>query len=82
MGRPYRTNPDPTYKVGELIRYDDGSSALMVIRHITPGEGRHGAYYHGDQCCGGVTAAYHNACERPNEADRKTWKECAKWRRP
>lgn len=80
MNRMWRTNDDPIYKVGDLIRYDDGETALMEVGLVQPGHGGAVAYYHGKQCMGGTVAAYHQACEAPSAKDLAKWDECSKWR--
>lgn len=80
MSRMWRTNRDPIYKIGDLIRYDTGSTALLEITSVQPGHGGSVAYYHGKQCMGGSAAAYHQACELASDDDIATWQECAEWR--
>lgn len=60
---------------GLLVRYDAGSSALgrLVKTHA-------GGWYL-DQCMGGSTFAS-GPFFLPTEADKKTWEDCAHWRRP
>lgn len=79
MSRMYRTNRDPMYKVGEIIRYEYGPSALMQIETVVM-YGEEPRYY-GLQCCGGGVGAYHRACERATDEDYRVWVECEKWRK-
>jgi hypothetical protein len=58
---------------GDLVRYDQGSTALAIR-----GKPHAGGWY-GAQCMGGST--YFNKAYRPSQADIDTWNECAKWRR-
>lgn len=80
MSRMWRSNPDPIYTIGDIVRYDSGSSALMKITHVQPDHGGSVAYYHGRQCMGGAVAAYHQACERASDEDLETWAQQANWR--
>jgi hypothetical protein len=58
---------------GELVRYGDGSTALVL--HGDP----HAGGWHGTQCMGGST--FYSRTYEPTQQDRKTWAECAvKWR--
>lgn len=60
-------------KLGELVRYGDGSTALAL--HGEP----HAGGWHGVQCMGGYT--FYTKVYRPTQEDRMTWARCAvKWR--
>lgn len=75
--------PSPK-KVGDLIRYDDGPSALMRITHVrfmgmedVRGIGCHYRYYgrafHSNGTC---TGRYHGQCSEPTPSDIAAWKAC------
>jgi hypothetical protein len=67
------------WKVGDLVRYGYGSTALAVLH--SP----HAGGWHAYQCMGGITFVHdagwgeHRLIE-PSEQDRQTWNDCAKWR--
>lgn len=68
---------DPTEpwapKLGELVRYGDGSTALAL--HGEP----HAGGWHGLQCMGGHT--FYSKVYQPTRQDRLQWVECAiRWR--
>lgn len=66
-----------TVKPGTLVRYDIGSTALMLVEHVQPNHGREGAhYYYGRQCMGGTVAAYHDRLSEPSHEDRAIWARC------
>lgn len=67
--------------VGDLVRYDDGPSALMRIESVRfmgtedkRGIGVHWRYYgrafHSTGCC---TGRYHGQCRLPSDRDRRAW---------
>lgn len=59
---------------GDLVRYDDGSTALAL--HGDP----HAGGWHGQHCMGAYT--FYRNVYRPSHADRVMWVECAiKWRK-
>lgn len=67
-------------KVGDLVRYDDGPTALMRITHVLDKGKNHrgiaceiryyGRAFHSDDTC---TGRYHGQCSEPSEADRAAW---------
>jgi NTP pyrophosphatase (non-canonical NTP hydrolase) len=69
-------DPDAPFspRVGDLVRYCDGVTALAL--HGEP----HAGGWHGEQCMGGHT--FYSKVYRPTQADRWKWVECAiRWRR-
>lgn len=66
------------FKEGDIVRYDEGSTALMKITHISIKNG--GARYYGTQCMGGNVGAYSYDVTHASELDLKEWKECSSWR--
>lgn len=69
------------YEVEQVVRYDDGPTALMQITFIQPGHGGQIAYYHGRQCMGGTCAAYHENIVPATAFDLEMWRIQAKWRK-
>lgn len=71
-------------KVGDVVRYDAGPTALMQIEYVSPNHGGFGDRFFGLQCMGGSCGAYASSCSPATEKDMATWRECAvagKWRR-
>lgn len=61
------------FKIGDILRYGDGSTALMRVTYVSVGHGGAKARYYGQQCMGGSCGAYHEQCTLANAKDRKTW---------
>jgi hypothetical protein len=62
------------YKIGDMVRYSEGSTALMMIESVHPdyaGPGKH--RYYGIQCYGGPMGAYHDQLSLASGADKNTW---------
>ena len=73
--RSNRVASDDLLCVGDLVRYSDGVTALMVIEYVSKDHGGTGAHrYYGKQFYGGSVGAYHGACQKPSTADREKWK--------
>jgi hypothetical protein len=68
------------YAIGDIVRYTDGSTALMQITYISVGHGGSIARYYGIQCMGGYIGAYHGRVNKANAQDLKKWNSCKKWR--
>lgn len=71
--RSGRTTP---WKAGDLVRYDDGPSALMRITqvHIYSDSIRYyGRAFHSLGTC---TSRYHGQCLEPTAEDRAKWDRC------
>lgn len=71
--------PPAIFKVGDIVRYNDGVTALMRIsfislNHAGPGDHR----YYGQQCMGGTYGAYQQDCRAATPKDRATWSEHGK----
>ena len=64
-----------TAMIGDMLRYGEGETALMVVKHVSPGHGGALARYYGRQCMGGSVGAYHDQCTPATHADRDTWSE-------
>ncbi len=66
-------------QLGDLVRYNDGKTALAVL------DSPHAGGYHAKQCMGGITFisnhGWPNKFYRPTQEDLATWLECAKSRR-
>lgn len=56
-------------RLGDLVRYGDGSTALAL--HGAP----HAGGWHGVQCMGGHT--FYTSVYRPTNEDREKWADCA-----
>lgn len=66
----------PRFAIGDILRYGEGSTALMRVAYISANHGGKGHHrYYGQQCMGGTCGAYENNCEPASTADRKTWHE-------
>lgn len=73
MFQPPTSNEPWSPRPGNLIRYDDGSTALAL--HGEP----HAGGWHGIQCMGGST--FYSTALEPSIDDRHTWVQCAlRWR--
>jgi len=68
-----------TFEVGEVIRYDDGSSALMRIDHVSPIHGTEDRYY-GEQCMGGSVGCYISDARKITPEDLEVWDKYAHYR--
>lgn len=71
------------WNVGDLVRYDDGPSALMRIevvrfmgsdsRGIACEYRYYGRAFHSEGCC---TGRYHGQCLEPTPEDIAAWERC------
>lgn len=69
-----------TFKVGDIVRYGKGPTALMQISHTHENHGRYGAHLHyGNQCIMATVGAYDADCTPASEEDLLTW---AEWTKP
>jgi hypothetical protein len=68
------------YKVGDIIRYDHGPTALMKITTLRAPYGGSIARYWGVQCMGGIAGAYHEKIRATTEDDIAIWETQKKWR--
>jgi hypothetical protein len=61
-------------RIGDIVRYDIGPTALMKIEeiHIVGGQNR----FYGKQCMGGLVGAYENQCIPANQNDHLLWASC------
>jgi len=64
----------PRFSVGDILRYGEGSTALLRVAYISPKHGDQPRYY-GQQCMGGSCAAYEGQCNKATPPDVKTWHE-------
>jgi hypothetical protein len=64
--------PPPKFKVGDILRYDSGPTALMVVTYISENHGGSHRYY-GQQCYGGGCGAYEYDCTLASAKDLTTW---------
>ncbi len=63
-----------TYKIGDLLRYDIGPTALMEVTNITEYDTGLRRYY-GKQCMGGSTAAGCDQVRLASRDDLATWRK-------
>jgi hypothetical protein len=78
-----RSGRETPWKVGDLLRYDDGPTALMRItavrdmsapsKAIATGLRYSGRAFHSGGTC---TARYHGQCFEPNSEDIAKWSKC------
>lgn len=71
-------------KVGDIIRYGGGSTALMQIEYISKNHGGYGDRFYGLHCLGGAHGAYASQCSEATAADIAQWQASAvsgKWKR-
>lgn len=61
--------------IGQIVRYDFGPTALMLV-DAQAGNGR----YYGKHCMGGTHGALANRMCPASPKDLATWKSCAHWR--
>jgi hypothetical protein len=63
------------FKVGDVVRYSDGPTALFKITSIIPDPVRTGANvrYYGDHILGGSAAAYDSDCSPATDDDTLRW---------
>ena len=65
------------WKVGDLVRYDFGPTALMRISAVITRGGDIGTCYHyygrAFHSSGPCTSRYHGQCMEPDEEDRLRW---------
>lgn len=68
------------FKTGEILRYDDGPTALMEVTYVSKRHDGHNDRYYGVQCMGGYVGRYEDQVQRASKADLKTWKANKRWR--
>lgn len=78
-----RSGRDHPWQVGDLVRYDDGPTALMRItrvremgpdpRGISCSVRYYGRAFHSSGTC---TGRYHGQCLEPSADDVAAWKRC------
>lgn len=61
------------FKVGDILRYAEGPTALMRVTYVRVGHGGSKARYYGQQCMGGSCGAYHEQVTVATDEDIKTW---------
>lgn len=73
---------DARFSFGDLVRYGEGRTALMMVTGVSKDHGGAGIdYYHGEQCMGGVISQYMERLVAATHTDLVIWRECAKYRR-
>lgn len=79
-------NTDPIYKVGDIVRYNHGQTALMKITDIVArpnvkdwsGREVNSARYYGEHCLGGSVGANHECVQAASPEDLLEWEACAR----
>ncbi len=67
-------------RVGDMVRYSDGPTALLIVTDIKDhGKDRPRTYY-GRHCMGGTGVGYEPDVRHASDADRITWEASAEWR--
>lgn len=70
---------EPKFKVGDVLRYASGETALFKVTLVRPNHGGHVRYY-GTHCMGGYNGAYEDQCSQATAGDLATFSEHARWR--
>ena len=60
------------FKVGDVLRYSDGGTALFIVSSVRPDHGGQPRYY-GFQYYGSSMGQYHSQCQAAGEVDMETW---------
>lgn len=68
------------FKIGDILRYGSGCTALMQVNYVSEGHGGSVARYYGAQCMGGSVGAYHEKVELAGAVDLRVWKDNQSWR--
>ncbi len=64
----------PKFKVGNIIRYGSGETALMRVEMVREHHGGYGQHrYYGEQFYGGKVGAYEENCVLACEIDLINW---------
>jgi hypothetical protein len=65
---------EPKFSVGQILRYNDGPTALFRVSYISENHGGPGVHrYYGQHCMGGTHGSYESQCRLGNVEDQKTW---------
>ena len=67
------------FKIGAVVRYDAGPTALMRLKRRVVINGS--VRWYGMQCCGGVEGAYQYQLKKATKSDLRVWGDCKQWRR-
>lgn len=65
--------PVKKMKIGDIVRYRKGPTALLRIEKIYDYTGKVGEHFSGTHCCGGTHGAYASDCVVADERDKITW---------
>lgn len=79
-GQWYRCNDEPFYKVGDILRYDTSTTALMEVTFITDIDIK--PRYYGIQCMGSLCSNSHDQCSLATADDLRVWESWKSWRNP
>jgi len=62
------------YKIGDIVRYDHGQTALMKIKEISHDHGQIGqTRYYGKSFYGSAMGVYWNDCSPASSVDKMVW---------
>lgn len=67
-------------KVGDIVRYATGPTALMKITHVSRKHDGVTDRFFGWQCLGGLIGAYADECSPINPNDQREWNNHERWR--
>lgn len=67
------TRPVRSMKVGDVVRYRKGATALMKVERLYDYGGKIGIRFEGMHVCGGHHEAYESDCIPASEEDKKHW---------
>lgn len=74
-----KTQSGLLFKIGDILRYSTGETALLQVIHVNPDYGGIPRYW-GRHCMGGSVAAYQDDCSLASATDLETWAENIRWR--
>jgi len=64
----------PKFKVGDVLRYSAGTTAFMLVSHVSQDHGPAHRYY-GDSFFGSPMGAYEHDCHLASEHEQKKWRQ-------
>lgn len=68
------TMAPPKYKVGDILRYDNGHTALFRVEHVSEDhDGRGGHRYYGQTFYGSSLGAYEQDCQPATKFEKARW---------
>jgi hypothetical protein len=66
----------PRFEAGQIIRYGEGTTALMRVTEISPNHGGFGPRYYGRQFFGGAVGAYETDCTTATANEEQRYLDC------